>query len=136
MKKLFALVICYMCITLPFLSFAEIRTISWDPVTTYTDGTQIESDKTVSYVSYWSIDSALILSSLHQIGAIGTATFATFDPTAQEMSRGTTVYFTVKTMLDTGEESVLAPAYPWLVPLILSLGMPGKPTLDSVLLNK
>lgn len=136
MKKLFALAICYIFITLPCLSFAEIRTISWDSVTTYTDGSQIESAKIVSYVSYWSLDSALPLSSLHQIGTIGTATFATFDPTVQGMIRGTTVFFTAKAILNTGEESALSPAFPWLVPAIVIPGTPGMPTLNSVLLSK
>ena len=34
-------------------AYAETRTISWNPVTTYTDGTSIESG-TVSYLVYWS----------------------------------------------------------------------------------
>ena len=40
-------------------AFAETRTISWDPVTTYTDGTPIEAGKTVTYSAYWTTDPGL-----------------------------------------------------------------------------
>ena len=32
-------------------AFAETRTISWNPVTTYTDGTSIETGKTITYTA-------------------------------------------------------------------------------------
>ena len=99
-------------------AFAETRTISWDPVTTYTDNTPIEAGKTVSYTAYWTTDIGLSLASLHTIGTSLTTTSTTFDPTVQGMTRGGTVYFTAKAVLDTGEESTLSPAYAWIVPLI------------------
>ena len=37
-------------------AFAETRTISWDPVTTYTDNTLIGAGETVSYSVYWTTD--------------------------------------------------------------------------------
>ena len=43
--------------TLALPAFAETRTISWDPVTTYTDNTPIEPGKTVTYSAYWTTDS-------------------------------------------------------------------------------
>jgi len=97
-------------------AFAETRTISWDPVTTYTDGTPIEAGKTVTYTAYWTTNPAL--GSLVTIGSSLTTTSTTFDPTVQGMTRGGTVYFTAKAVLNTGEESVLSPAYAWIVPLI------------------
>jgi len=99
-------------------AFAETRTISWDPVTTYTDNTPIEAGKTVSYTAYWTTDIGLSLASLHTIGTSLTTTSTTFDPTVQGMTRGGTVYFTAKAVLNTGEESALSPAYAWIVPLI------------------
>ena len=41
-------------------AFAEPRTISWNPVTTYTDGTPIEAGKTVSYSAYWTTDHRVV----------------------------------------------------------------------------
>ena len=100
--------------TLATPAFAETRTISWDPVTTYTDGTPIEAGKTVSYSAYWTTDPGL--GSLHTIGTSLATTSTTFDPDVQGMTRGGTVYFTAKAVLNTGEESALSPAYAWVVP--------------------
>ena len=102
--------------TLALPAFAETRTISWNPVTTYTDGTPIEAGKTVSYTSYWTTDPGL--GSLTTIATAITATSTTFDPGVQGMTRGGTVYFTAKAVLDTGEESALSPAHAWVVPVV------------------
>lgn len=96
-------------------AFAETRTISWAPVTTYADGTPIEAGKTVTYSAYWTTDPAL--GSLHTIGTSLPTTSTTFDPTVQGMPRGGTVYFTANAALNTGEASALSPAYSWVVPL-------------------
>jgi hypothetical protein len=101
--------------TLANSAFAETRTISWDPVTMYTDGTPIEAVKTVSYTSYWTTDPGL--GSLAAIATAITATSTTFDPGVQGMTRGETVYFTAMAVLNTGEESALSPAYAWVVPV-------------------
>jgi hypothetical protein len=97
-------------------AFAETRTISWDPVTTYTDGTPIEAGKTIGYSAYWTTDAGLSLASLHTIGTSLATTSTTFDPTVQGMTRGGTVHFTAKAVLSTGEESALSPAFAWIVP--------------------
>jgi hypothetical protein len=97
-------------------AFAEPRTISWNPVTNYTDGTPIEAGKTVSYFAYWTTDPGL--GSLHIIGTSIATTSTTFDPDVQGMTRGGTVYFTAKAVLNTGEESALSPGYPWVVPIV------------------
>ena len=99
-------------------AFAETRTISWDPVTTYTDNTPIEVGKTVSYSAYWTTDIGLSLASLRTLGTSLATTSTTFDPTVQGMTRGGTVYFTAKAVLNTGEESALSPAYAWVVPIV------------------
>ena len=108
---------------------AETRTVSWDPVTTYTDNTVIEAGKAVTYTMYWSADPGLSLASLHQIAAGLTTTSTTFDPGLQGMTRGGTVYFTGKTVLSTGEESALSPAFSWVVPVVTS------PTLSSIAIS-
>ena len=96
-------------------AFAETRTISWDPVTTYTDGTRIEAGKTVSYTSYWTMDPGL--GSLTSIATSITATSTTFDPGVQGMARAGPVHFTAKAVLNTGEESALSShtpgSFPW-----------------------
>ena len=99
-------------------AFAETRTISWDPVTTYTDGTPIEAGKTVTYSAYWTTDPGL--GSLRTIGTSLATTSTTFDPDVQGMTRGGTVYFTAKAVLNTGEQSALSPGYAWVVPLVTS----------------
>ena len=60
------------------------------------------------------------LASLHTIGTPIATTSTTFDPDAQGMIRGGTVYFTAKAVLDTGEESALSPAFPWVVPIVVT----------------
>ena len=104
--------------TLASPAFPETRTISWDPVTTYTDNTPIEAGKTVTYSAYWTTDAGLSLASLRTLGTSLTTTSTTFDPTVQGMTRGGTVYFTAKAVLNTGEESALSPAYAWVVPVV------------------
>jgi hypothetical protein len=94
-------------------AFAETRTISWNPVTDYTDGTPIEAGKTVNYTAYWTTDPGL--GSLHTIGTSLATTSTVFDPDVQGMTRGGTVYFTAKAVLSTGEVSELSPAYAWVV---------------------
>jgi len=95
-------------------AYADTQTISWDPVTTYTDGTTIEAGKTITYSAFWTTDSGL--GSLHSIGTSLTTTSTTFDSVVQGMTGGGTVYFTAKAVADTGEESALSPAYSWVVP--------------------
>ncbi len=97
-------------------AFAETRTIFWNPITTYTDGTPFETGKTITYTVYWTTDPGL--ASLHTIGTSLATTSTTFDPDVQGMTRGGTVYFTGKAVLNTGEESALSPAFAWVVPVV------------------
>jgi hypothetical protein len=109
-------------------AFAETRTISWEPVTTYTDNTTIETGKTILYTVYWSTDAGLSLASLRAIGSSLSQTSTTFDPDVQGMTRGSTVYFTAKAVLNTGEASALSPAYSWAVPSVT----PPTPVLSGI----
>jgi len=95
-------------------AFAETRTISWEPVTIYTDGTPIEAGKEVTYSAYWTTDPGL--GSLRTIGTSFATASTTFDPDVLGMPRGGTVYFTAKAVLGTGEVSALSPGYAWVVP--------------------
>ncbi|MCL5966705.1 MAG: hypothetical protein M1550_05815 [Deltaproteobacteria bacterium] len=126
-KSALGLVVIGLLLAATGTALGETRTASWDPVTTYTDNTPIEAGKTVTYTVYWTTDAGLALASLRTIASSVTQTSATFDPDVQGMPRGQTVYFTIKTVLSTGEESALAPAYAWVVPL-----SGGPPTLSSL----
>jgi hypothetical protein len=96
---------------------AEIRQVSWDPVTTYGDGTLIEPEKAVGYTIYWSADAGLSAATLRELVSDQSGTSAMFDPENSGMARGQTVYFTAKSVLSTGEQSSLSAAVQWVVPL-------------------
>ena len=116
-------------------AFAETRTISWASVTTYTDGTLIEDGKTVNYTAYWTSDPGL--GSLHTISAGLSTTSTTFDPDVQGMTRGGTIYFTVKTVLSAGEVSALSPGVTWVVPPVPPpTRAPAAPTSGKIIKKK
>ena len=94
-------------------ALAETRQLSWNAVTNYTNGTPIEAENTVSYTACWSNDPWLAADTLRPLVSSTTATSATFDPAAGEMVNFQTIYFTVKTMLSTGEESIFSAALPY-----------------------
>ena len=102
---------------LPGRGDAETRTVSWTAVTTYTDGTPIETARTVTYDIFWTTDAGLSSASLRTVASSTAQTTATFDPDVQGMPRGQTIYFTGDAVLNTGERSALASPYPWSVPL-------------------
>lgn len=80
-------------------------TITWDPVTTYTDNTAIEAAKLpVKYEI--KKDGAVLVTGT-------TATSFVFADTGHGLTRS----FTAKAVLQTGEESAESPAYSWTVPL-------------------
>jgi len=114
-------------------AFAETRTISWNPVSTYTDGTPIEAGKPILYTVYWTTDGGLSAASLRTIGTSLSTTTTTFDPGVQGMTRGGTIYFTAKVVLNTGEESALSPAYPWVVPVVTPPPVPPPPSPTATL---
>jgi len=109
---------------------AETRTVSWSAVTTYTDGTPIETTKTVTYDIYWTQDAGLNSASLRTVASSIAPTSATFDPDVLGMPRGQTIYFTGDAVLNTGEKSALASAYAWSVPTVSP--PPGPPTLSGL----
>ena len=94
-------------------ALAETRQLSWGAVTTYTDGTPIEAENTASYTVCWSNDPWLAADTLRTLVSSTTATSTTFDPAAEEMVNYQTIYLTVKTMLNTGEESAFSAALPY-----------------------
>jgi hypothetical protein len=97
-------------------AYAESYTVSWNPVTAYSDGAPLEAGKTVAYSVYWTTDPSLSAGTLKPVASSTSAVSATFDPTTAGMTRGKAVYFTMKSVLGTGKESPLSPAYSWTVP--------------------
>lgn len=100
----------------PAAALAETWQLTWDPVTTYTDGTAFEAGKTVTYTAYWTTDSTLSAASLRNIASSVSTTSTSFDPIVAGMTRGQTVYFTAKSILNSGEQSALSAAFTWVVP--------------------
>ena len=109
-------------------ALAETRQLSWGPVTTYTDGTPIEAENTVSYTVCWANDPGFAAGTVHTLVSSTTATSATFDPAAEGMSDYQTIYFAVNSVLATGEESALSDVLPWTpLPATVSAGVPMAP---------
>jgi len=80
-------------------------TISWGPVTAYTDNTPIEASKLP--VKYEIKKDGVVLVTNT------TATSFAFTDTGHGLTRA----FTAKAVLQTGEESAESPSYSWIVPL-------------------
>ena len=103
---------------------AETRTITWSAVTTYNDGTPIESNVYITYNMYWTSDAGLSAGSLRPVVSSAVQTTGAFDPDLVGMPRGTTVYFTGETVLSTGVKSSLTPAVSWAVPPPVQSSLP------------
>lgn len=133
MKKFFvALLACLASVpALPGSSKAETRTITWSAVTTYVDGTPIESNRYITYNIYWTSDAGMSAGSLRTVISSASQTAGTFDPDLVGMPRGTTVYLTAETVLSTGEKSSLTPAYPWAVPTLSEQFIGCPPSLNE-----
>ena len=88
---------------------AQAETLSWNGVTTYTDGTSI-GNVTVTYQAYWSEDSDL--TDIETLGSSTTSTSKTFSVDNEEMPRDSVIYFTVKATVN-GTDSALASPLSW-----------------------
>ena len=126
-SRAFLLACLASALALPGMSMAETRTITWSDVTTYNDGTPIESNVLIRYNIYWTSEAGLSPGSLHPVVSSASQTSASFDPDLLGMPRGATVFITGETALSTGEMSSLSPAYTWAVPLLsdLFIGCPS-----------
>jgi len=102
---------------------AEAETLSWNAVTTYTDGSSIGS-ATVTYQAYWSTNSNL--ANLQTLRSSTTSTSRSFIVDTEGMPRGSTVYFTTKATVG-GVDSALSSSLAWNVPA----GTPHVPSAAS-----
>jgi hypothetical protein len=91
---------------------AQAETLSWNAVTTYTDGTSIGST-TVTYQAYWSTSSGT--SGLTALGSSTTSTSVAFNIDTAGMPRGQTIYFRSRATV-AGVNSAYSSALSWAVP--------------------
>jgi hypothetical protein len=108
-------------------ALAETRNLAWDAVTQYSDGSPIETGKTVSYTVFWTNDPWLAPETLRTLVPSTTATTISFDPAVQGMTAYQTIYFTLKSVLSTGEESSLSAELPWSPLPVAVSGEPSAP---------
>ncbi|MGE5190204.1 MAG: hypothetical protein ACM3NF_09120 [Gemmatimonadota bacterium] len=116
---------------MPGPGVAEVRTVSWNPSTAYTDGTPFAPGTTVAYDVFWSADPGLGAASLNTIASSVSGTSTTFDPDSAGMPRGGVVYVTADAVLGTGEKSALATAFAWSVPSLSSLSIAGPSSVNE-----
>lgn len=93
-------------------TWATQRTVSHDAVTTYTDNTPIEANKTVTY-SVWYVDN--VTGTQTQVANKVTATSHPFNDNV--MAKNRLYNFFGQAFLNTGEQSANSPYYGWTVPL-------------------
>jgi hypothetical protein len=105
---------------------AETWTLSWNPATTYADGTPI-TGKTVMYSVYWSTDPGTA-APMTALSSGVTQTYTSFEPESRGMVPGRTVYFRMRTALNTGEVSDYSAALTWVVPGTAPAHDPATPT--------
>ena len=91
---------------------AQTRTVSWDPVTTYTDGSSIEPGNAVTY-SVWRQDN--VTGAIVQLANRTAATSSTFDDAS--LIKGRVYKFWAAAFLTTGASSDNSAAYAWTLPL-------------------
>jgi hypothetical protein len=93
---------------------ARAETLSWNAVTTYTDGSAIGSTP-VTYTAIWSTSSSLTSPTTLASGTSSLST--TYNITTAAMPRGSTIYFGVKSTVG-GVDSAYSSALSWLVPTL------------------
>jgi hypothetical protein len=98
-------IIAFLLLAVP--AFAE--TLGWNPVTQYTDGTQI-TGKTVYYQPVWSMTQNL--ASPKNMGGQITATMKDFTPVSEGMPATGWIYLSCKAIVD-GMPSDLASPLAW-----------------------
>jgi len=94
---------------------ANLWTIRWDPVTTYSTGAPLDPGRTVRYSVYWTDDPALTPGSLRLLASSVVSNAVGFDPLGYPMVRNQAIYLTVQCILDTGETSSLSASIEWVV---------------------
>lgn len=121
-RNAIAMVIVFLTAIAATATTAHAETLSWDAVTTYTDGTST-GNAPVTYQAYWSTNSNL--TNLDTLGSSTTSTSKSFSVDNEGMPRGSVVYFTVRATVN-GTDSALASPLTWNVPAA-TLNVPSAP---------
>ncbi len=93
---------------------AQAETLSWNAVTTYTDGSSIGTTP-VTYTAVWSTSSSLTTPTT--LASATSSTSTAFNIGTAGMPRGSTIYFGVKSTVG-GVDSAYSTALSWLVPAL------------------
>jgi len=93
---------------------ARAETLSWNAVTTYTDGSAIGSTP-VTYTAIWSTSASLTSPTTLVSGTSSLST--TYNITTAAMPRGSTIYIGVRSTVG-GVNSAYSTALSWLVPTL------------------
>jgi hypothetical protein len=91
---------------------AQTRTVSWSPVTTYTDNSLIETGNTITYSIYRQDN---VTKTIVQLANRISATSTTFDDSS--LVKGRAYNFWAQAHLATGVSSDNSPSYAWTLPL-------------------
>jgi hypothetical protein len=89
--------------------------LSWAAVTEYTNGQELGSGRSVRYNVYWTRDPSLAAGNLVAVATSTSALHVDFRPPALGMGKNEKIYFTLKAVLDSGEQSALSGSLPWRV---------------------
>ena len=103
------MLLVFLLLTLPLTAWSA--TLSWDAVTTYTDGSAISG--AVTYQPFWATDAAL--TTQHNLGSAIAGTSVPFSIDTEGMPRGSSVYFSVRAIAS-GVASANANPLSWPVP--------------------
>jgi hypothetical protein len=112
--KIIILSLAFVLCTVVFSFTAQAETLSWNAVTTYTDGSSIGA-VTVTYTAVWSTSSSLGSPTMLASSISGTSTI--FNVTTAGMPRGSTIYFAAKATVG-GVDSSLSTPLSWRVPSV------------------
>ena len=102
---------------------AATRTVTWQVVTTYTDGSLIEPGNTISY-SCWRRDS--VTNEIVQLANHTVLTTATFEDST--LVQGRVYLFTAQAHALWGGDSAISEPYSWTVPFSPAQTPPMSPT--------
>jgi len=109
--------------------------LSWDAVTTYSNGEPLDAGSTVLYNVYWTRDPSLADDNLVLLATSTYATQVDFQPLSLGMTRQERVYFALRTSLGSGDPSALSDYLPWRVlnkwPVAPAKGTIGLKTVTS-----
>ena len=105
----------YLRISKPGSLAEDTWRLSWDAVTTSVGGDALEAGSTVLYNVYWTRDSSLPADNLVLLTTSTSATHVDFPPLSLGMVQQERVYFAVRTVLGSGDQSALSSALPWRV---------------------